>query len=182
MGRKSRLKWIHRQLPLPRFTLETRWGTSVRARAFGGAMEGMRNGALLAIVLATIGLARFALGGTDASAESPAEILWYVVGAAAGGAAAGSLAPFRHRRGMRTVQSLLFTAMFMFGIMRLAMGTFRFPPEGWIAWGAMTLLYALVLRRTFADLVMSPAPDEGPRVVRRPRKDRRGPRPLSRGS
>lgn len=141
MGRKSRKTWERRRTPVHRLgePLETRWGTTPLARAFGGMVKGLMLGGGIAVVCLGIGALRMLAAGASPDMEGFAADLARVAGGfLLGGAVGGAAGPIRHHIGGRRAQGIAMAAVALLVWMPVV------DPEGELSRGQMLFLGATV--------------------------------------
>lgn len=165
MGRQSRLKRTRRDTParFVRGTLETRWGSAPPARAFGGMMQGLGLGLLLAVVCLVFGVIRILV--TDNRVRDLAQGTgWYFGGWLLGGAVAGALAPVRHRMGGRRAQGIVMAGIVM-AVWTPLINRELEPDPGMtvFTWALCTVIFGLIFARFLSILDPDPPapPGEG---------------------
>jgi len=162
MGRKSRRKWEHRRRRPLLFDrpLETRWGTHPLARAFGGMLQGLGVGMLVAVLALLVGLGRMLRADALPEAISPADGLSPVIGGwLLGGAVAGALAPLRDRIGGRRAQGIAMAAVMLLVWMPILNAEARLDVAGAaVLWILFSVIFGLMFARLFAILDPVPLP------------------------
>lgn len=158
MGRKSREKWEARRKPMPSYDLETRWGTTPLARAFGGMVQGLFVGGFFAIFCLGIGALRILFAGAPPEMDGLAgEFALFVGGMLLGGAVSGALAPLRRRIG-RYTQGVVFFGVAILVWMPILDEHAPMPLAGKLAlWLSMSALYGVLLGKHVSE-TLEPAP------------------------
>lgn len=159
MGRKSREKWERRRTPVRRLgePLETRWGTTPLARAFGGMVKGLLLGGGIAAACLAIGALRIVATGASPEMEGFAGGLARIIGGfVLGGAVGGAVGAIHHPIGGRRAQGIA-----MAGVALLVWSP-GVDPEGKLSRGEMLLLCAVlsvIYGLMFAKLFHALEPD-----------------------
>lgn len=142
---------------MPSYDLETRWGTTPLARAFGGMVHGLIVGGFFAVFCLVAIAIRY--GMTSASLETDNLVGWlalYAGGMLLGGAASGALAPIRHRIG-RYAQGVVFFGVAILVWIPLFAEIGMSLTEILIGGGLMSAIYAVLLGKVISG-TLNPAP------------------------